>query len=183
MYICETQRLILRELTLNDTAELTRILGDPAVMKYSIRGVCDDAMTRRFIEWCLTCYEAHGIGPWALIEKDTNTLIGFCGVSPEEVNGIEEIGLGYRLATRYWNRGLAPEAARAVLQHAFGKKRVSSVVVLIEPDHVASQRVALKAGFEQFDVHEFHGREVRMYRQSLAQWEEHHADGVSGMTR
>ncbi|MFB9868263.1 GNAT family N-acetyltransferase [Vreelandella sulfidaeris] len=172
--ICETERLSIRALTLNDTPVLTQILSDPDVMKYSIRGVCDEAMTRRFIEWCLACYEAHGIGPWALIEKDSNTMIGFCGVSPEEVNGTEEAGLGYRLATRYWNKGFAPEAANAILHYAFDKKKVPSVVALIEPDHVASQKVALKVGFDRFDVHEFHGREVRLYRHTLAEWGEHH---------
>lgn len=79
---------------------MTKILSDPEVMKYSIRGVCDEDATRRFIDWCLECYASLGIGPWALIAKDSGRLVGFCGVSPEEVNGVEEIGLGYRLAKR-----------------------------------------------------------------------------------
>ncbi|WP_447895746.1 GNAT family N-acetyltransferase [Vreelandella sp. GE22] len=170
MWICETSRLVIRTLSLSDTEELTKILSDPAVMEYSIRGVCDEVMTRRFIEWCLESYEMHGIGPWALIEKDTNRLIGFCGVGPEEVNGVEEISLGYRLATQYWNRGFASEAAKAVLAYAFEMKSLPSVVTLIEPEHGASQKVAFKVGFTHYELHEFHGREVRMYRQTLAQW-------------
>lgn len=102
MQICETERLVIRTLSLNDVPELTKILSDPDVMKHSIRGVCDEAATRRFIDWCLECYASHRIGPWALVEKGTDKLVGFCGVSPEEVNGVEEIGLGYRLAKRYW---------------------------------------------------------------------------------
>ncbi|MGP9666208.1 GNAT family N-acetyltransferase [Halomonas sp. AOP22-C1-8] len=181
MQNCETERLLIRALSLNDTPALTRILSNPEVMKYSIRGVCDEPMTQRFIQWYLACYTTHGDGPWALVEKNSNTLIGFCGVGPEEVSGSEEFGLGYRLATCYWNKGFAPEAARAVLNHAFGKKRVPSVVALIEPNHVASQKVALKVGFKHFDVHEFHGREVRLYRQMLAQWSGHHAAPQPGL--
>lgn len=103
--ICETERLVTRTLSLSDAPELTKILSDPEVMKHSIRGVCDEVATRRFIDWCLECYASHGIGPWALIEKGADELVGFCGVSPEEVNGVEEIGLGYRLAKRYWGKG------------------------------------------------------------------------------
>lgn len=170
MQICETERLVIRTLSLNDVPELTNILSDPEVMKYSIRGVCDEAATRRFIDWCLECYASHRIGPWALVEKASGKLIGFCGVSPEEVNGVEEIGLGYRLAKQYWNKGFASEAVQAVLNDALSQKQLSSVVVIIEAENVASLKVAAKAGFYTFDTLEFHGRSVRLYRLTLSQW-------------
>ncbi|MFS8152151.1 GNAT family N-acetyltransferase [Vreelandella titanicae] len=162
--ICETERLCIRTLSLDDVPELTNILSDPEVMKYSIRGVCDETATRRFIEWCLESYASHRIGPWALVEKGSDGLVGFCGVSPEEVNGVEEMGLGYRLAKRYWGQGLASEAVQAVLHNAFNQKQLSSVVVIIEPENVASLKVAEKAGFSEFDILEFYGRPVRQYR-------------------
>ncbi|AYF35392.1 GNAT family N-acetyltransferase [Vreelandella alkaliphila] len=168
--ICETERLVIRTLSLNDVPELTKILSDPDVMKHSIRGVCDEAATRRFIDWCLECYASHRIGPWALVEKGADKLVGFCGVSPEEVNGVEEIGLGYRLAKQYWGMGLATEAVQAVLSVAFSQKQLASVVVIIEPDNGASLKVAEKAGFSQFDTIEFHGRPVRLYRLAPQQW-------------
>lgn len=170
MQICETERLVIRTLSLNDVPELTKILSDPDVMKHSIRGVCDEAATRRFIDWCLECYISHSVGPWALIEKGTDKLVGFCGVSPEEVNSVEEIGLGYRLAKQYWGMGLATEAVQAVLSVAFSQKQLASVVVIIEPDNGASLKVAEKAGFSQFDTIEFHGRPVRLYRLAPQQW-------------
>jgi [ribosomal protein S5]-alanine N-acetyltransferase len=80
------------------------------------------------------------------------------------VGDVEEINLGYRLAKRYWNKGLASEAARAVLSYVLGEKLFNSVVVIIEPEHLASLKVAEKAGFSSFDVLEFHGRPVRLYR-------------------
>lgn len=170
MQICETQRLCIRTLSLDDVPELTNILSDPEVMKYSIRGVCDETATRRFIEWCLECYASHSIGPWALVEKGSGKLVGFCGVSPEEVNGVEEMGLGYRLAKRYWGQGLASESVQAVLHKAFNQKQLSSVVVIIEPENGASLKVAEKAGFSAFENLEFHGRPVRLYRLTLQQW-------------
>ena len=168
--ICKTERLILRRLSLEDVPALTKILSDPEVMKYSVNGVCDEVATRKFIEWCLSCYESHGVGPWALIDKKSSELIGFCGAGPDMVADIEEINLGYRIAKRYWNKGLAAEAARAVLNYVFNEQKFTSVVVIIEPAHVASLKVAEKVGFSDYDVLEFHSRPVRLYRLTSQQW-------------
>ena len=170
MHIFEADRLILRRLSLDDVPALAKILSDPDVMKYSVRGVCDEAATLKFIEWCLACYDSHGVGPWALIDKTSSELIGFCGVGPEWVDDVEEANLGYRLASRYWNKGLASEAARSVLDYVFGKGLFNSVVVIIEPEHAASLKVAEKVGFSRFDAVEFHGRPVRLYRLTSEQW-------------
>lgn len=170
MTLCETQRMLLRRLTRDDLPELSAILSDPEVMEPSVRGVCDEAATSEFIGGCLGCYRSHGFGPLALVDKSSAELVGFCGISPEEVDGTEEFNLGYRLATRFWRRGLAAEAARAVLDDAFSRSGLDSVVVIIEPEHAASLRVAEKAGFREFDNVKFHSRLVRLYRLTREQW-------------
>lgn len=168
--IQETGRLLIRPLSWDDVPELTEILSDPEVMKHSVRGVYDEAATRRFVEWCLACYKSHRLGPLALVEKGTSTLIGFCGVGPEQVGDAEEMNLGYRLARRYWGRGLATESARAALTYAFGTQACDSVVVIVEPEHIASLRVAEKAGFRSFQEVVFHGKTVRLYRLTRDEW-------------
>ncbi len=183
MPICETERMLIRELSLNDEPALTEILSDPEVMEYSVRGVCDAMAARKFIKWCLSCYESHGVGPWALIEKESKDFVGFCGVGPESVGEIEEINLGYRLAKRHWGLGLATESARAVLAYAFGERVLKSVVVVIEPKHAASIRVAEKAGFSSFQDKRFHGREVRVYRMTRDQWVTVHNNAVQRTSR
>lgn len=77
MKICETQRLLIRQFSIDDVPALSKILSDEEVMKYSIRGVCDEAATRDFIKWCLQCYDSYGLGPWALIDKNSDLLIDF----------------------------------------------------------------------------------------------------------
>lgn len=167
VHIVETERLIVRTLSRHDLPALAEILSDPEVMKYSVHGVCDEAATSAFIDWCLACYTSHGVGPWALIEKSSLDLVGFCGVGPEMVGEVEENNLGYRLAKRFWNKGLASEAATAVLEYCFGEKQLDSVVVIVEPEHTASLKVAEKVGFQNFDELIFHGRPVRLYRLSI----------------
>nr|WP_252737817.1 GNAT family N-acetyltransferase [Marinobacter salexigens] len=166
----ETQRLVVRQLSFADLPALTEILSDPAVMEYSVRGVCDEEATRQFINWCMECYASHGIGPWALSEKASGDLIGFCGVGPELVGEFEETNLGYRLARRFWNQGLASEAVKGVMQYAFEQQNCESVVAIIEPKHTASIRVTEKAGFRDYTAREFHSRPVRLYRMTRDDW-------------
>jgi RimJ/RimL family protein N-acetyltransferase len=104
------------------------------------------------------------VGPWALVEKGSGDLVGFCGVSPEMVDGIEEMNLGYRLARNFWNQGFATEAVKGVINYVCTQKSIRSVVVIIEPEHKASLRVCEKAGFSSYTNLEFHGKPVRLYR-------------------
>ncbi|ERO60652.1 GNAT family N-acetyltransferase [Pseudomonas piscis] len=177
MPLFETPRLIGRPLSREDLPALTAILSDPWVMKHSLRGVCDEQATSRFIDECLVCYAEQGMGPWALVERGTGELLGFCGVSPEQVGGVQEANLGYRLARRFWNRGLATEAVRGVLALVFGPLGLDCVVVIIEPDHGASLRVAEKAGFSEYQQMEFHQRPVRLYRMGGQHWQALCLDG------
>ncbi|MGI9276285.1 MAG: GNAT family N-acetyltransferase [Endozoicomonas sp.] len=164
MHLFETKRLLVRLLSLNDLQVMTKILSDPDVMRHSVRGVCDEKATREFIEWCIACYKTHGVGPWALTEKTNGDLIGFCGLSPEVVKDTEEINLGYRLSKKYWGQQLATEAAKAVVDYGFNQKQVDSIIVIIEPAHIASLRVAEKCGFNDFTATTYHDKSVRIYR-------------------
>ncbi|QBF27299.1 N-acetyltransferase [Pseudomonas tructae] len=170
MPLFETPRLLVRELSRQDLPALTAILSDPEVMKYSLRGVCDEQVTGDFIDWCVQCYASYGMGQWALEEKASGALVGFCGVSPEQVAGVEEPGLGYRLATSYWHCGLASEAVNGVLEYVFSRQLQPAVIAIIEPANVASLRVAQKAGFNRFDTVQFHDRPVRVYRLTQQHW-------------
>ena len=168
--IIDTTRLQGKQFSLSDLADLRAILSDPEVMKYSLNGVYDEAATREFIEWCMKCYHTHGFGPLAQIEKESSKLVGFCGIYPEKVGDVSEVGLGYRFAKNYWGKGLASESSKAIVDFAFSEKKVNSIVVIVEPEHIASIRVAEKAGFSGFEIIEFNGRLVRLYRLNRSEW-------------
>ena len=101
-------------------------------------------------------------------------MVGFCGIYPEKVGDVPEIGLGYRFAKDYWGKGLASESSKAIVDFAFAQKTVNSIVVIVEPEHIASIRVAEKAGFSGFDIIEFNGRLVRLYQLNRSKWEKMH---------
>lgn len=165
-----TDRLILRELTTDDTPALAAILGDSEVMRHSVRGVMSEKSTGEFIEWCRQSYREHGFGPMALVDKSTLTLAGFCGLNAERVDDADEVEIGYRLATAWWGRGLATEAARATLTHAFGRLGIDSLIAIVEPTNAASVKVIKKLGFNGYVHSQYHRRSVRIYRMTEQQW-------------
>ena len=165
-----TQRLILRNLTREDAPALAHILGDPEVMRFSVRGVMSERDTRAFIEHCQASYQTQGFGPWAVIERSSSTLLGFCGLNAERVDGADEIELGYRLAPEWWGKGLATQAAHAALSHSFDVLKLKAVIAIVEPANVASVRVIQKLGFEHYVHSQYHRRGVRIYRMTAQEW-------------
>jgi ribosomal-protein-alanine N-acetyltransferase len=168
--IIETERLVIRPLELVDAPQLQEVLGDPEVMRFSITGVCTLDGTRQFIERAISSYEETELGRWAVVERISSAVIGFCGLSPQTVEGVEHIEIGYRLARRFWGKGLATEAASRVLAFGFEQLALEAVIAIIEPANVASVRVAEKIGLSNVAEARYHDFDVRIYRKTLSEW-------------
>lgn len=164
MLVAETARLLIREFEGGDTPALVKILGDPSVMEFSSKGALTEADTAEFIQWCNGSYQEHGYGQWALLERKSGVLIGFCGLSHATVDGVDEVEIAYRLAQNQWGKGLASEAASAVLEYGFSICNIDSIVGIVSPRHEASIRVLEKVGFESFSATCYSGWDVRVYR-------------------
>lgn len=168
--IVQTQRMILRPLRSTDVLPMAQILGDPDVMRYSVRGVLSQAATAEFINWSIGSYALHGFGPWAVVETSTDALIGFCALNPENVEGAEEVEIGYRLARPFWGQGLATEIVRATLAYGFASLGLRSIIAIVQPANVASVRVIQKVGFSAFVYSQYHRLGVRIYRLTREEW-------------
>ena len=81
---------------------------------------------------------------WKLLEAGSGQMIGFCGLQP--LPNTAEIEIGWWLAPSHWGRGLATEAARAVLQDGFGRAGLQRIVAIAHPDNRASRHVMEKLG-------------------------------------
>lgn len=174
MNTTRTDRLVLRDFEVADVPALAGILGDPHVMRYSVRGVLSEQATGEFVRNCMHAYSADGFGPQAVIEVETNRLMGFCGLNTEQVDQVMEVEIGYRLAPSYWGRGLASEAALATLRHGFETLQLASVIAIVQPENIASVRVLHKAGFRDYIHSQYHRLGVRVYRLTLEQWRSRH---------
>ena len=162
--VAETARMQIREFQACDAPVLSKILADPSVMEFSSKGPLTEVDTARFIEWCRRSYQDHGYGQWALIDKSSNLLIGFCGLSHANVDGVDEVEIAYRLAKNQWGKGLATEAVHQVLSDGFARFNIESIVGIASPRHEASIRVLEKVGFKSFSETRYCGWDVRVYR-------------------
>lgn len=143
--ILTTERLNLREITMDDHADLLAIWGDAETMRF-YPAPLDEVGARAWIARNLQRYEQHGHGLWAMILLSDERLIGDCGLTYQDVEGVAELEVGYHLNKAYWGRGLATEAARACINYAFnqlGQRRITS---LIRPENLPSRRVAERNG-------------------------------------
>jgi RimJ/RimL family protein N-acetyltransferase len=145
MPVLETERLHLRELTLNDAPALFEVLGDAETMRW-FPSPLTPSEVEVWIERQRGRYPG-GTGLHAVVLKETGEMIGDCGAVWQEVEGVREIEIGYHLNRYHWNRGYATEAVREVLRYVFGPLACNHAISLIRPENGASRRVAEKNGF------------------------------------
>jgi len=145
--ILETNRLLLRHLNLDDLDELFALYSDPEMRQYFPEGVLTYEDTKEELEWHMHGHPKHSeLGLWATIHKETGKFIGRCGLLPWEIDGELEIEIAYLIDKAYWGQGLATEAAKGILHYGFEQLNLSRLICLIDPDNIASQRVAEKIG-------------------------------------
>ena len=149
MNILETNRLVLRRLTLADAADLYRIYSDPETIKFMGKAPDSVEEEQSHIQSHIAHhYEKNGVGLWATVLKENNRFIGRCGLMRKQIEGVEEVEIAYLLDRAYWGKGLATEAAEAIIKHGYAKYGFKRIVAVIHPQNVASIRVAEKIGMK-----------------------------------
>lgn len=66
--------------------------------------------TIAWVDWNRRSYDEHGFGLWAVLRKDTLDFVGQCGlIVQRNVDGRDEVEIGYSFLRSQWNRGFATE--------------------------------------------------------------------------
>lgn len=147
----ETHRLILRELIADDAERMFLLDSNPEVMKYLGQKILTKVEESAvLIDKIRKQYEENGIGRWAVVEKSSGLLIGWCGLKilREETNGYKDIyELGYRFLPESWGKGYASESAKAALDYGFHTLNVDVIYAYALCDNSASNHVLRKLGF------------------------------------
>ena len=143
--VLETERLLLRRLTMDDVDDLLGIFSDPEAMRF-YPSTRDREGVEDWVRWVLGSYEENGFGLWACILKDEDRFAGQCGIMPQEVEGKVEPEIGWLFLRKYWGRGLASEAARACRDYGFEHLGLGRIISLPAPENIRSCRVAENAG-------------------------------------
>jgi ribosomal-protein-alanine N-acetyltransferase len=162
----ETPRLRLRRLVPSDEPDLIALDTDPEVMRYvgSPAGVKSPQETmeraqRRVQESAAD--NGAGLGFWRVEDRDDAAFYGVAALI--RMPDGDDVEVAYRLARAAWGRGIATEAAGALVAYAFDTLGLKRVVAVTYPDNAASQRVLDKLGFECRGVADYKGVQVTFH--------------------
>lgn len=149
--ILETERLYLRELVPSDFESLCKILKDKDTM-YAYEGAFNDDEVQEWLDRQIARYQKLGFGLWAVVLKETNEMIGQCGLTMQPWKESEVLEIGYLFERSYWHRGYATEAAKACKKYAFETLNATEVCSIIRDTNFASQNVAIRNGMTRVDA-------------------------------
>lgn len=144
--ILETERLLVRETTVEDVDCFYRIYAEPSVTDY-MEDLFEDrdeeiAYIREYIE---TVYAFYGYGMWTVLEKESGKVIGRAGLSRREGFSLPE--LGFVIGLPWQGQGYAFEVCSTILRYAREELSMERVQSLVRPENEKSLRLCEKLGF------------------------------------
>lgn len=158
----ETERLIIRKFTPEDTEKLIELRTDPEVNLY-LGGTAKqnaEAIAKRMLVYIET-YEKFGFGVCAMIWKETGEMCGWSGLMPLEDTG--KIEVGYGMAKKFWRRGIGFECAKAWLEFGFTKTDLERIVAIAVPENTGSWRIMEKLGMNFDGIENHYGMDCKLY--------------------
>ncbi len=143
----ETPRLLLRPWRESDREPFARMNADPKVREF-FPALQSRAESDATVDWLEGGMQRHGFTFFAAELRETGEFIGFTGlgIPSFEAHFTPCVEIGWRLATAYWNQGLATEGARAALRFGFDELGLDEIVAFTVPANIRSRRVMEKLG-------------------------------------
>lgn len=170
--IFETERLIVREWTLDDVEAVFEIYRNPNVHRFLSGGPghVDHEESRATLErWIARYAQFPGYGFWAIVERSTGSIIGSAAVKP--LSDGPEIEVGYHLAEPAWGKGYATEIAIGGVEYGFNVMGLDRIVGVCNPQNQASFRVLQKAGLKSEGLRFHYGGEAEYLAITRAEFE------------
>jgi RimJ/RimL family protein N-acetyltransferase len=140
-----TPRLRAEPLTLAHFDEVQRMHSDPVQMAM-LGGVRDAAATLAYLERNVAHWDQHGFGVWMLRDTATGAMAGRGILRHLELDGVDEVEVGYGFYPAYWGKGLATEICRSCIVVGMEQLGLSTIVALTTPANSGSQHVLRKSG-------------------------------------
>lgn len=144
----ETERLILRKVTLDDVEDMYLYASDEEVAKYVVwdrhKSIND---TKAFIEFVLNNYQNKQVAPWGIEYKENGKFIGTIDFVWWQPNH-KTAEIGYVLSKEYWGNGLTTEAAKELIRFGFNEMDLVRIQAKCLVENIASSRVMEKVGMQ-----------------------------------
>jgi RimJ/RimL family protein N-acetyltransferase len=162
--VIQTQRLVLRQLDLNDADFILELLNEAAFLRFiGDKGVRTPADAREYLrKGPIDSYGRYGFGLYAVCLGD-GTRAGICGLVKRD--GLEDVDVGFAFLSRHCSKGYAAESAAAVLAHASRVLRLRRIVAITAPENLGSIAVLEKIGlkFERMTRLTDQGPELKLF--------------------
>lgn len=167
-HICETDRLVLREMTETDLDFLYEMQEDEEAARFLDALDSDrDAQRQKLAAYRQQMYGFYGFGIWIVLEKESGKPVGRAGLQMRE--GFEEPELGFAVLKKYRGRGYAEEACRAVLDYAKKELELKKMRVVVDRENRKSRNLCEKLGFIVDNMRKMDDREWIFYSRSLVE--------------
>lgn len=160
----KTQRLTFRKVKLEDIDAWMEFFASPEALRFLPFKLNSRKACQEWIERQLQRYTETKSGLCALIDRNTGEMVGQLGLLKQEVDGKGELEIGYHLIPRFWKKGYATEAAIAARDFAFKNNLAESLISIIHPENINSQKVAERNGMMKEKETSFKGFPAYIYR-------------------
>ena len=139
----ETERLLIRPVTIEDADAIYKWASDPDVTKYMIYPTHPNVeSTRQWLESLdINDEDSYDLG---FVYKETGELVGMGGIVYRKED--DRWVIGYNLRKDHWGRGIVPEALYAIIDYVRKHREVKSIVGQFADENTKSKRVMEKLG-------------------------------------
>jgi RimJ/RimL family protein N-acetyltransferase len=163
--VLETERLTLRQLSVDDAEFVLELLNEPSFLRYiGDRGVRNLADAAQYIlNRLVASYERNGFGLYLVELKESRIPIGISGLVKRDT--LPDADIGFAFLPAYWCKGYAVESAAAVMNYAREVLGLTRIVAITSPDNEASAKLLGKIGlrFERMIKLSEDGEEVKLF--------------------
>ncbi len=159
-----TDRLIIRSFTVEDRDAYAAIAGDPDVMRY-LGGPVETHDAFAYVDDCIERDRSSGISRYAVVEKASQSFVGFCGFKALMDAGKPWMDFGWRYHPSVWRRGFGYEAALAVYGYGRDQLALTSIEARAHRDNRGSLRIIEKLGFVWVQDYDTAAGSFRRYRE------------------
>jgi RimJ/RimL family protein N-acetyltransferase len=148
MIILETERLILRHLSVDDAPFVLDLLNQPSFLKYiGDKGVRTLEDARQYVvNGPQASYEKNGFGLYCVELKADGTPIGISGLVRRDT--LPDADIGFAFLPAYWSKGYAFESAAAVMRYAREVLSLNRILAIASPDNEPSARLLGRIGLK-----------------------------------
>ena len=164
--VIETPKLIIRELVIEDAKYIYELDSSKEVMKY-IAHTYEREFSLEFakerVEYQINRYKLEpGFGVWPVILKETNEFTGWICLHQLDESNHKEIG--YRYLEKFWGKGIATEAAKAVMDYGFNVMKLNEIVAIAMEGNKVSRKILEGLGMINQGKEVFYKKNIVFYR-------------------